>query len=66
MAVVRSETVPDSVRGAFAQLVERLYLDVGPLLPQPPVRYKYADSEFRFSYRCFLASTILYCFKSIY
>lgn len=59
MAVVRSETVPDSVRGAFAQLVERLYLDVDPLLPQPPVRYEYSDSKFRFIYRYFFAVVIL-------
>lgn len=38
MDVVRCETVPLSVRGAFALLVERMHLDVAPLLPQPPVR----------------------------
>lgn len=38
MEVVRSETVPPTVRAAFAQLLEHCYLDVAPLLPQPPVR----------------------------
>lgn len=38
MEVVRSETVPPTVRAAFAQLVEHCHLDVAPLLPQPPVR----------------------------
>ena len=39
MEVVRCETVPLCVRGAFALLVERMHLDVAPLLPKPPVRY---------------------------
>lgn len=38
MEVVRSETVPPTVRAAFAQLVEHCHLDVSPLLPQPSVR----------------------------
>ena len=39
MQVVRSDTVPLTVRSAFARLVESCHLDVAPLLPQPPVRY---------------------------
>ncbi|CAN0459216.1 unnamed protein product, partial [Ectocarpus sp. 12 AP-2014] len=37
--VVRSETVPPTVRAAFAQLLEHCHLNVAPLLPRPPVRY---------------------------
>lgn len=40
MDVVKSETVPPTVRAAFAQLLEHCHLNVAPLLPQPAVRYK--------------------------
>lgn len=39
MDVVRSETVPPTVRAAFAQLLEYCHLDVAPLLKQPPIRW---------------------------